>query len=87
VSRRRTVSCHFPDRRFDEALRPFPGETALDLFDAGNVSNGPDLLQSESNIVKGRKVLASGMQVDEIVVVVFGKRSLRSNPEGASLNA
>ena len=87
MSRRRTVSYHFPDRRLDKVRRPFSGETALDLFDAGNVSNGPDLLQRDGNVVKGRKVLAPGMQVDEVVVTVFGKATLRSNPEGASLNA
>ncbi len=65
-----------PDRRFDQIGRPLSGETALDLFDTGNVSNGPDLLQSAGNIGKGRKALASGMQVDQIVVALFGQGPL-----------
>src|SRR5271157_4692679 len=84
---RRAVSYHFPDRRFDQIGRKFPGETAFDLFDASNVSNGPDLLQSAGNVGKGRKALAPGMQVDQIVVALFGQGTLRPNPEGASLNA
>src|SRR5712692_8285168 len=84
---RRAVSYHFPDRRFDQIGRKFPGETALDLFDAGNVPDGPDLLQSAGNVGKGRKALASGMQVDQIVVALFGQGTLSPNPEGTSLNA
>src|SRR6266487_303907 len=84
---RRAVSYHFPDRRFNQIGRKVPGETALDLFDAGNVSNGPDLLQSAGNVGKGRKVLAPGMQVDQIVVALFGKATLRPNPEGTPPDA
>jgi hypothetical protein len=71
MPRCRAVSHHFPDRRFDQIGRPLPGETAPDLFDAGNFSSGPDLLQSGSNVGKGRKALSSGMQVDQIVMALF----------------
>jgi hypothetical protein len=87
MPRCRAVSHHFPDRRFDQIGRPLPGETALDLFDAGNFSSGPDLLQSGSNVGKGRKALSSGMQVDQIVMALFCQCALSPNPEGIPLNA
>jgi len=64
----RAISHDFPDCRFDQLGRPLPGETALDLFDAGDISPGPDFLQSGGNVVKSGKTLSPGMQVDQLVV-------------------
>src|SRR5207248_5572505 len=51
----RCVSHHFPNRRSYQSGRPPPGETALDLFNAGDFSPGPDFLQDLGNVGKSRK--------------------------------
>ncbi|WP_157506796.1 hypothetical protein [Ktedonobacter racemifer] len=73
VYKRRGVQAifhEFPDRCFDQVGRPPPGETAFDLFDAGSISPGPDLLRSQYNLSIGRKRLAPGMQEHQIVVAL-----------------
>src|SRR5713101_9660623 len=80
-------SHHPPDRRFDEIGTPLPGETAFDLFDAGDFSPGPDFLQSGGNVAKGGKRFAPGMQKNQIVGAAFGKGALGANPENALLKA
>jgi len=55
---------------------PLPGETAFNLFDAGDFSPGPDFLQGDGNVAKGGKRLAPGMQENQIVVAKFGKGAL-----------
>lgn len=56
------ISHEFPDRCFDQIGRPPSGETAFDLFDAGDFSGGPDLLHCQHNLSIGRKGLAPGMR-------------------------
>src|SRR5579859_6552769 len=86
MPRCRAISHEFPDRRFYQIGRPPPGETVLDLFDAGNFSPGPDFLQSGGNVGKGGKALSPGMQVDQIVVPLDRECLLYSNPENALLD-
>src|SRR5258706_15816519 len=87
MPRGQAVSHDFPDRRFHQICRPPSRETALDLFDAGDFSPRPDLLHGWGNISKGGKALTPCMQEDQIVVARSAERSLRPNPEDASLEA
>src|SRR5689334_12882617 len=87
MPRCRRVSDEFPDRRFDKALWPPPNETAFDLFDRGNFSPRPDLLDGSCKVSKGRKHLAPGMQKDEVVVARPCECALRPNPEHPLLEA
>src|SRR6266571_141963 len=72
MSPRRAVSHNLPDRGFYQICWPSSGETALDLFDSGDFSPRPDLLQGYCNFSKGRKRLSPSMQENQIVVVRTG---------------
>src|SRR5438067_12637913 len=61
--------------------------SAYHLCDLGHFSPLPDLRQDGSNIGKGRKRFASGVQEDQVVVATFRQGTLGANPEGALLQA
>src|SRR6266851_8707100 len=86
MPRCRAVSHDFPDCCFYQMRRPLVRETALDLFDAGDFSPGPDLLQGDGNVSKDRKRPTPRMQEDQIVVACPGQRSLGSDTEEATLD-
>src|SRR5690242_13191275 len=81
----RAISHHFPNRRFYQMSGKLVFKAAFHFFNAGNLSPGPDLLQGNGNISKGRKCLAPGMQKNQVVVTTFGKGALSPNPEDALL--
>src|SRR5216683_1213992 len=81
------LSHDLPDRGFNERGRKCSGKTAFDLFNTRDFSPGPNILQGGSNVAKGWKRFAPGMQEDEIVVARFCQPAFRANPENASLYA
>jgi hypothetical protein len=87
MSRGEAITPNFPDCRFDQHGRPLPGETALDLFDAGDIASGPDVLQRGGNGVKSGKTFSPSMQVDQIVMPRSGECALCANPKDAVLEA
>jgi hypothetical protein len=66
---------------------PSPSETAFDLFDAGDLSPGPDFLHSEQYLCIGRKCLPPRMEEDPIVVMRSGQCPLGPNPKDTTLEA
>src|SRR5438067_13193418 len=61
--------------------------SAYHLCDLGHFSPLPDLRQDGSNIGKGRKRFASGVQEDQVVVATFRQGTRGANPEGPLLQA
>src|SRR6266498_2523823 len=87
MSLRRAISHNFPDRRFHQIGWKLMFKAACYLADRGHFSPRPDLLQGGSNVSKGGKRLAPGMQEDQVVVATFGKSAFGPNPEDALLEA
>ncbi len=83
----RSISNDLPDRRFNQWERPPPSEPLLDLFDTGNFSPGPNLLDGSRNVSKSGKRLASSMQENQIVMACSGECLFRGNPVGPLLKA
>ena len=87
MSLHRAVSHHLPDCRFDQIGWKRVFKAACYLGDRDHFSPRPDLGYCGGDISKGGKRLASGMQVNQIVVATFGQGALSPNPENASLQA
>jgi hypothetical protein len=86
MPRGQAISDEFPDRCLDQMGRQLSNKTALNLFNTGNFSGGPDFLQSHDNVGICGKVLSASMQVGQIVVSLDRERLLSANPENALLN-
>src|SRR6266545_4837484 len=84
MSLRRAISHNFPDRRFHQIGWKLMFKAASHLANSGHFSPRPDLLQGGSNVSKGGKRPAPGMQEDQVVVATFGKSALGPDPEDAS---